>query len=180
VPPGPVPPPDPDAPAGELGFTFDRSGYRVPAILVSPWVPKGSVFNDEYRHTSLIATLRKTWNLGEAFTQRDASARTFDDLFTLDRPRDPETWATFTALPVPAWHLDEEALGNGLSGLGKNMGHGLIEHARELGLELPPQLQDPAAEPTPHDIIQVFRQVAGHYFPLLTPHSTAAGHQAGS
>ncbi|MGZ4344133.1 MAG: alkaline phosphatase family protein [Solirubrobacteraceae bacterium] len=52
VPPGPAPPPDPGAPAGELGFTFDRSGYRVPAILVSPWVPKGSVFNDEYRHTS--------------------------------------------------------------------------------------------------------------------------------
>ena len=101
VPPGPVPPPDPDAPAGELGFTFDRSGYRVPAILVSPWVPKGSVFNDEYRHTSLIATLRKTWNLGEAFTQRDASARTFDDLFTLETPRDPETWATVEGASRP-------------------------------------------------------------------------------
>ena len=25
-------------PAGELGFTFDRSGYRVPAIIISPWV----------------------------------------------------------------------------------------------------------------------------------------------
>ena len=122
VPPGAVPPPDPDAPAGELGFKFDRSGYRVPAILVSPWVPQGSVFNDEYRHTSLIATLRKSWNLGEAFTQRDASARTFDDLFTLDEPRDPQTWATVTALPVPAWHLDEEALAKGLSGLGKTLG----------------------------------------------------------
>ena len=59
VPPGAVPPPDPAAPAGELGFTFDRSGYRVPAILVSPWVEPGSVYNDEYRHTSLIATLRR-------------------------------------------------------------------------------------------------------------------------
>ena len=38
VPPGPVPPPDPQARTGELGFKFDRSGYRVPAILVSPWV----------------------------------------------------------------------------------------------------------------------------------------------
>ena len=57
VPPGPVPPPDPSAPAGEFGFTFDRSGYRVPAIIVSPWVESGSVYNDEYRHTSLIATL---------------------------------------------------------------------------------------------------------------------------
>ena len=107
------------------------------------------MFNDEYRHTSLIATLRKSWNLGEAFTQRDASARTFDDLFTLDEPRDPQTWATVTALPVPAWHLDEEALAKGLSGLGKTMGQGIIEHARELGVELPPQLDDPDAEITP-------------------------------
>ncbi len=147
-------------------------------ILTSPWVPKGSVFNDEYRHTSLIATLRKTWNLGEAFTQRDASARTFDDLFTLESPRDPATWATVTALPVPAWHLDEEALSNGLTGLGKNMGHGIIEHARELGLELPSQLDDPAAAPTPEDIIEVLRQVAGQYFPLLAPDNRAAGHPA--
>jgi phospholipase C len=142
------------------------------------------VFNDEYRHTSLIATLRKTWNLGEAFTQRDASARTFDDhLFTLETPRDPETWATVTALPVPAWHLDEEALSNGLSGLGRNMGHGIIEHARELGLELPSQLDDPAAAPTPQDIIEAlraFREVAGHYFPLLAPDRTAATHPAGT
>ena len=60
VAPGAVPPPDEDAPAGEFGFTFDRSGYRVPAIIVSPWVDQGSVYNEEYRHTSLIATLRKT------------------------------------------------------------------------------------------------------------------------
>jgi phospholipase C len=136
------------------------------------------VFNDEYRHTSLIATLRKAWNLGEAFTQRDASARTFDDLFTLETPRDPETWTTVSALPVPAWHLDEVALGNGLSGLGKSMGQGIIHHARELGLELPSQLDDPAAEPTPQDIIEAFRRIAGHYFPVLAPDSAAAGHPA--
>lgn len=81
VPPGPVPPPDMASPPGELGFTFDRSGYRVPAIIVSPWVEHGSVYNEEYRHTSLIATLRESWDLGEPFTQRDASARTFDQVF---------------------------------------------------------------------------------------------------
>ena len=113
VPPGPVPPPDPAAPAGEFGFTFDRSGYRVPAIIVSPWVEPGSVYNEEYRHTSLIATLRKTWGLGEAFTQRDASARTFDHVFSLDTPRDPETWATVTARPVPEWTMDLEVVGTG-------------------------------------------------------------------
>jgi len=37
VPPGPVPPPDPKAAEPQLGFAFDRSGYRVPAVIVSPW-----------------------------------------------------------------------------------------------------------------------------------------------
>jgi phospholipase C len=86
VPPGPVPPPDPAAPPGEFGFAFDRSGYRVPAVIVSPWVEPGSVYNEEYRHTSLIATLRKTWGLGEAFTGRDASARTFEHVFSRATP----------------------------------------------------------------------------------------------
>lgn len=64
----PVPPPAPPAPPGELSFTFDRSGYRVPAIIVSPWGEPGSVYNEEYRHTSLIATLRQRWELGAALT----------------------------------------------------------------------------------------------------------------
>jgi len=55
------PSPDPLSTRGELGFRFDRSGYRVPAIIVSPWVAPGSVLTDEYRHTSMIATLRAVW-----------------------------------------------------------------------------------------------------------------------
>jgi hypothetical protein len=44
-----------------MDFKFDRSGYRVPAIIVSPWVDEGIVINEEHRHTSMIATLRKVW-----------------------------------------------------------------------------------------------------------------------
>ena len=167
VPPGPVPPPDPAAPAGEFGFRFDRSGYRVPAILVSPWVEQGSVFNDEYRHTSLIATLRKSWSLGDAFTERDASARTFDYLFTLDTPRDPQTWATITALPVPDWHMDEVVVGKALSTLGKAMGGALIHHAKEAGIPVPPELADETKEPAPEVIVHALRQIAAHIFPRL-------------
>jgi hypothetical protein len=47
VPPEPVPPPDPSAPPGECGFAVDRSGYRVHAIVVSPWVEPGSVHNED-------------------------------------------------------------------------------------------------------------------------------------
>lgn len=122
VPPGPVPPPDPPAPAGELGFIFDRSGYRVPAVIVSPWVEPGSVHNEEYRHTSLISTLRQAWGLGEAFTQRDASARAFGHFFSRATPRDPGTWADITARPVPGWTMDPEVVGKGLSSLGRGSG----------------------------------------------------------
>ena len=124
--------------------------------------------------------MRKSWKLGEALTQRDGAARTFDDLFTLDTPRAPETWATVSALPVPSSHLDEEALATALSGLGNSMGQGMIEHARELGLELPPHLADPDAEPTPRDIVDVLREIAWHYFPRLAPDAGPAGGSAGA
>jgi phospholipase C len=169
VPPGPVPPPDPAAPPGEFGFTFDRSGYRVPAIIVSPWVEPGSVYNEEYRHTSLVATLRKRWDLGEAFTQRDAAARTFDHVFTREEPRSPDVWTNFEAQPVPEWTVDPEVVGKALSSLGKAAGPGLIEQARELGVKLPPQLDDPNVELTGELIVEVIRDVCWHFFPGLAP-----------
>jgi phospholipase C len=167
VPPGPVPPPDPSAPPGEFGFTFDRSGYRVPAVLVSPWIAPGSVYNEEYRHTSLIATLRKSWGLGEPFTQRDASARTFEHVFSLGTPRDPDTWATVTARPVPDWTMDREVVGQALSTLGKGIAPALIGKAEEMGLPLPAELTEPGAELPPGQVIALLRQIAGHFFPLL-------------
>jgi phospholipase C len=167
VPPGQVPPPDPAAPAGEFGFTFDRSGYRVPAIIVSPWVESGSVYNEDYRHTSLIATLRKVWELGDPFTQRDASARTFDHVLSLDEPRNPDQWVTVKAHPVPEWTMDPEVVGKALSTLGKATLPGLLARAREIGVNLPPELQDPAAELTPTLVIPFLRDLAGHFFPLL-------------
>jgi len=167
VPPGPVTPPDPSAPPGECGFTFDRSGYRVPAIIVSPWVERGSVHNDEYRHTSLIATLRKTWELGDAFTQRDAAARTFEHVFALDTPRDPNAWASVTARPVPDWTIDPDVVGKALSTLGKGMGPSLIAMARQMGVKLPAKLDDPDAKLTPELVLPFLQGVAAHFFPLL-------------
>ena len=172
VAPGPVPAPDPAAPPGECGFTFDRSGYRVPAIVVSPWVEPGSVYNEEYRHTSLIATLRKVWDLGEPFSQRDAIARTFDHVFSCTPPRDPETWVTVEARPVPEWTMDLDEVGKGLSNLGITIGPGLIARARELGVELPAESSNPQAPPQPRQIAETLRQIAGHFFPQLAAHTT--------
>jgi phospholipase C len=176
VPPGPVPPPDPAAPPGEFGFTFERSGYRVPAIMVSPWIAPGSVFNEEYRHTSLIATLRKAWGLGAAFSGRDAAARPFDGVFTLEAPRDPGSWATITPLPVPAWTADPQVVAQGLSTLGKGIGHGLIARAKELAVKLPAAFDDPDAPLTPRAIVDGIKEVASHFFPLLSDHADHGDH----
>jgi phospholipase C len=135
---------------------------------VSPWVEPGSVYNEEFRHTSLIATVRKQWNLGDALSQRDASARTFDHVFSRNEPRDPREWAAFKAQPVPAWTMDEEAVGNALSTLGKTAAPGLIERARELGVSLPPQLDDPSVQLTGELVIEVLRDISWHFFPLLS------------
>jgi hypothetical protein len=46
---------------------------------------------------------------------------------------------------------------------------GIIDHARELCVDLPPQLDDPDAEITPDLIVSVLREIAWHYLPLLAP-----------
>ena len=40
-------------------FHFDRLGVRVPSILISPWIPKGSVVDRVFDHASIPATITK-------------------------------------------------------------------------------------------------------------------------
>ena len=88
-------------------------------------------------------------------------------MFSLATPRDPKTWTTIKALPVPAWMMDPEAVGKGLSTLGKGMGRALIARAREMEVKLPEELNDPGAELTPRLVVGFLRGVAAHFFPLL-------------
>ena len=67
-------------------FSFDRLGLRVPAIIASPWIEAGSLCTTQLQHTSVLATVKKIFNLPEFLTRRDASATPFDDLF-LSSPR---------------------------------------------------------------------------------------------
>ena len=128
------------------------------------------MYNEEYRHTSLIATLRTSWGLGDALTQRDASARTFDHVFTRETPRNPDVWTAVDAQPVPEWAMDFNNVNKTLSGLGRATGPGFIDHAKAMGVaNLPPELDDPSTEITPELIIRVFRDVAWHLFPRLAP-----------
>ena len=76
VPPPPATSPDDLQPDG---FAFDRYGVRVPAVIVSPWVPAGSIIrppagSPPFDHTSILATLRNLFDLGAPLTRRDAAA----------------------------------------------------------------------------------------------------------
>ena len=134
---------------------------------------EGDVFNQEHRHTSLIATLRERWNLGDAFTARDAAARSFSHAFTLDEPRDPKSWPVPTPRPVPAFREDDVALGQVLSQLGKTFLDGLREHAHDNNVKVEGLPDDPKAAIPPEQIVTVLRSAAGVFFPGLVPTSTS-------
>jgi phospholipase C len=60
-------PPGRAAPTGERGskhgFMFDHLGPRVPALVVSPLIPKNLIAKEIFDHTTIYATLRRVFNL---------------------------------------------------------------------------------------------------------------------
>jgi phospholipase C len=89
-----VPPPagavPPDKSKGQFGFDFTRFGVRVPAVLVSPLIPAGTVFRPAgsvpLDHTSVLKTIEARWGL-PSLTARDAAAPDVGDVLTLLQPR---------------------------------------------------------------------------------------------
>jgi phospholipase C len=67
-------------------FDFKRLGLRVPAVLVSPWIPRGFVAKDAYQHTSILATLRDLFGIA-VLTERDRQAKSFASTLSLSAPR---------------------------------------------------------------------------------------------
>jgi phospholipase C len=100
VPPGPaIPPGDGVSEAENVhhGFAFDRLGPRVPAVVISPRIPKNTIDHTEYDHASILATIEHNFGL-DALTERDAAANDLVHLLSLETPR-TDTPAT---LPAPA------------------------------------------------------------------------------
>ncbi len=157
-------------PAGQFGFTFERSGYRVPAIIVSPWISEKTVLNAEYRHTSMIATLRKVWGLGEPLTMRDAHANTFEDIFTLDTPRLSDTWPEVHPRDVNASKRDKESFDQfdrNLSGLGLHIKEIVIATAKAESISL--KCEKSKSE---HDSVACIREFSAKLFPQLYKNSS--------
>jgi len=100
VPPPSAVPPQAGAPAGEMGFTFDRLGCRVPAILVSAYTAENTIVHDEMHHGALIATLNRLHGL-EPLTRRDATANNVFNAVNLTTPRQPYAWPVTHPAYVP-------------------------------------------------------------------------------
>jgi len=68
------------------GFRFDLYGPRVPALIVSPMIPKNLIDHRVYDHTSIPATVEALFDL-PPMTARDRLANRLNTLLTLAEPR---------------------------------------------------------------------------------------------
>jgi phospholipase C len=87
VPPPPACPPDSFAPIlgpGDPDAGFDRLGFRVPLIVVSPYAKRGYVSHTLSDHTSLMRFIEARFNL-PALTARDANADPLFDMFDFSK-----------------------------------------------------------------------------------------------
>jgi phospholipase C len=110
-----VPPPSAVAPGDSISdednnnhnFNFEQLGVRVPAVVISPLIPRGMIDHTVYDHTSLLATIEELFGL-KPLTDRDAAANTLAHLLSLYSPRTDAP----TALPEPAvsgFHCEDDS-----------------------------------------------------------------------
>jgi phospholipase C len=82
------------------GFDFSQYGIRVPAVIVSPLIPKGTVDHTLYDHASIPATLERMLGM-EPLTERDRCANDLRALLAIQEPREDGDCPRTLASPVP-------------------------------------------------------------------------------
>jgi phospholipase C len=88
--------------AGDPVAQFDRYGFRVPMIAVSPFAKQHHVSHRVYDHTSIVRFIEARFGLG-AMTHRDANAEVPWDMFDFDNA----PHATAPQIPVPTSAPDQ-------------------------------------------------------------------------
>jgi phospholipase C len=81
-----------------IPFAFDRLGVRVPAILISPYVPKGTIVDGRvFEHACIPNTVTQYFLEGDAKrTDRESKSETFLDLLSDDLRQDDDIpWFEF-------------------------------------------------------------------------------------
>ena len=98
-PPAAIAPDDipPDLQPGDQPGGYDRYGFRVPAVIVSPYAKPKHVSTKVRDHTAILRFIERKWNIG-ALTFRDANADDLSDCLNFHKPAflNPPT------LPAPA------------------------------------------------------------------------------
>ncbi len=77
---------------------YDSYGFRVPAVIVSPYARPDCVLSEVFDHTSVLKLIEEKWNL-PALTRRDAAA--ISPIGALDLNSAP-AFATPPQLPAPS------------------------------------------------------------------------------
>jgi phospholipase C len=157
-----VPPPTgaipPDDIIGPSGFNFTRFGLRVPAVIVSPLIPEGTVFRapsgePPFDHTSIIATIRARFGIG-ALGKRDAAAPDLGSVLTLATARTDDPLAGISP-PTAA----DPVLKPGSPPVGAAPSSFLI--AKALAAAALPVPTDPITDP--EATVQALSSAADHY-----------------
>ena len=88
-------PPGADKPG--ITGAYDRYGFRVPTVIVSPFAKRNYISSVVHDHTSILKLIETKWNLG-ALTYRDANADNLLDSLDLVGP---PAFAEPPTLPAP-------------------------------------------------------------------------------
>ncbi|HZR50231.1 MAG TPA: alkaline phosphatase family protein [Streptosporangiaceae bacterium] len=153
VAPGQVTPPDDGSPDtyNEFGFPFNQLGVRVPAVVVSPWIP-AQVSTTTYDHSSALATVERLFGL-DALTKRDENAADLRTLLSEAQPRtDTPTVLPDPASPRPRTAVEPETLRARLNEPVPESGNlaGFLVNTLKMDLELSATPQEREAARTKH------------------------------
>jgi len=136
---------------------YTRLGSRLPVILISPWLAKGTVvsepavkpYNDsQYDGTSIVATIKRLFDLPDFLTKRDAWSASFDHLFDeLAAPRN-DTPMHLPDAPPPTPRHGLHPYGTDCDDPSRRMRRSLSFFEAELNVRAPERLHA-CAEATP-------------------------------
>jgi hypothetical protein len=92
-------------------FQYDQLGVRVPALVISPLIPRGVIDHTTYDHTSMLASVERLFGM-PPLTNRDKAANDFLRLLSLQVPRSdtPTTLNDPAANPNPLPCEEDDAL----------------------------------------------------------------------
>ena len=137
---------------------YSRLGSRVPVLVVSPWIPKGSVVStprtkpsptSQFDGTSIVATVKRLFDLPAFLTRRDAWAAPFDWLFEdLDEPR-TDAPMHLPSAPLPTPRPGGQPWGTDCDDPTRRMRRSILAFEKLLGVEAPSRLHA-CAHAQPH------------------------------